>query len=202
MYWFSGPERTPLPFHSDPPLVTCFKLYCVGLLWNIKMWSSHCYLIIWPSCQLYIFYFSIFPNCQVQARMGFKLPTNWKFYGLSKAWMLFLICPKLGLQRVTLSLFFLYFRQAVKGSSLLFPFSLSSLFSFTWWVFEAWEEPFQNLNLATKLSYEHNDIESELKGFEFKFLVFLNQFCEWCALESILMGWSSIHEKSWNLGVN
>jgi hypothetical protein len=49
----------------------------------------------------------------------------------------------------------------------------------TWWIFEAWEEPFQNWNLLPKLSF------IIMNGFDFKFhAFFLIHCCESCALES------------------
>jgi hypothetical protein len=64
-YWFNEPQRTP-PFPFRPIYGKLFQIILCRALWNIQMWSSHRYFIILPSCQLYIFNFSILPNCQVQ----------------------------------------------------------------------------------------------------------------------------------------
>jgi len=75
-------------------------------------------------------------------------------------------------------------------------FSLHYYF-FTWWLFEAWEESFQNSN------YPLNQISTYWEPIQ-RFWVHRSYFLyihfyEWCGFEVNLMEWKSIHENSWKM---
>ncbi len=173
------------------PYFAKFTFWCFPTpLCQIVRW--HCWILtmlVWIHNLLTPqFYFSILPNCQVHstvwaARKRFKLPTKLlKVSGLSEVWMFFLICFCSAPENHTAPVISVFSTGGVGLLPWFFP-PLSHhcfFFSFlTWWIFEAWEEPFQNWNLLPKLSF------IIMNGFDFKFhAFFLIHCCESCALES------------------
>ncbi len=157
-------------------------------------------------CQISKCYFSILPNCQVQFSLWIaqnklqavhKLIVFGDVQGLNFVFGLLKCLP----QKIRLPLFFCYFffhRLPPRVPSLFPSFSLSSLF---FYLMGLWSFTLSKFKLPPKLFFEC--FESKLKGFDFRFQVFLViQSREWCRFEAILVGWNSIYENSWNFKMN
>ncbi len=136
----------------------------------------------------------------INAWMSFKLATNFTTSWTSKVWMFCLVCPNFCPRKLDCPCYFCFFHRQLRALPQLLPFSLPSL-SFHCFcdLMGLWslQGALSKFKLPSKFVFEH--IESKFVIFLFQISCILKiHFCEWCGFESIVVGWKSIHESSWN----